>query len=130
MMTIGIPTGCTAAWRVDNTTVAVNPLYRGLLRIGIERERQIRNLGYSVERDGSENKNSELSLAAACYALPAPYRDKTNIMRFWPWDYSYWKPDHKCPESPSAAINGRIRELEKAGALIAAEIDRLLSFIA
>jgi hypothetical protein len=34
---------------------------------------------------------------------------------FWPWDRAWWKP------SP----NNRIRDMEKAGALIAAEIDRL-----
>jgi hypothetical protein len=33
----------------------------------------------------------------------------------WPWDKGWWKP----------TPDNRIRELEKAGALIAAEIDRL-----
>jgi hypothetical protein len=37
------------------------------------------------------------------------------IGRYWPWDREWWKP----------TPNNRIRELAKAGALIAAEIDRL-----
>ena len=35
----------------------------------------------------------------------------------WPWNGSYWKP----------TPDDRIKELTKAGALIAAEIDRLLN---
>jgi hypothetical protein len=35
---------------------------------------------------------------------------------FWPWNFKWWKPH---PDN-------RIRDFEKAGALIAAEIDRLL----
>jgi len=34
----------------------------------------------------------------------------------WPWEKSWWKP----------TPNDRVKELVKAGALIAAEIDRLL----
>ncbi|MGE0456387.1 MAG: hypothetical protein AB7I13_00015 [Vicinamibacterales bacterium] len=40
--------------------------------------------------------------------------DEGEAPRFWPFDCCDWKP------------GDRIRELEKAGALIAAEIDRLL----
>jgi hypothetical protein len=44
----------------------------------------------------------------------AQFRDPLTIMaELWPWDESWWKP------------GDRIRELAKAGALIAAEIDRL-----
>ena len=54
-----------------------------------------------------------MAVAAACYALPAWCRGRT---RRWPWDDEWWKP----------TPDDRIRELVKAGALIAAEIDRLL----
>ena len=38
-----------------------------------------------------------------------------NFKGIWPWNLIWWKP----------TPNDRIRELVKAGALIAAEIDRL-----
>lgn len=42
------------------------------------------------------------------------------IMHIWPWDEKCFKPDK------TYTYNGRIRELTKAGALICAEIDRLI----
>lgn len=41
------------------------------------------------------------------------------LTKYWPFEWSWWKPANP----PS--LQGRIRELAKAGALIAAEIDRL-----
>jgi hypothetical protein len=56
-------------------------------------------------------------LAAACYATP-PYarvlQGHEDVPIDWPWQPQDWKPG---PD--------RIRELVKAGALVAAEIDRL-----
>jgi hypothetical protein len=97
----------------------------GVERIAAERKRQIEEEGFTARHD-SGNDHNEMALAAVCYALPEAIRNqkvsrKDNYFRsflrhFWPWDEEWWKP------SP----DNRIRELEKAGALIAAEIDRLL----
>lgn len=84
--------------------------------IKIERERQILQEGYSFEHDDTE-KNGELSLAASIYACPEEFRN--HIKYCWPWDKEYLKEDY------THTIDGRIRELVKAGALISAEIDRL-----
>jgi hypothetical protein len=90
----------------------------GIERITAERERQIKKEGWTPLHD-DQHRNDELAKAAACYALPRYSRqDGCGRRFFWPytWNEKWWKP------SP----NDRIRELEKAGALIAAEIDRLL----
>jgi len=93
----------------------------GVERIAAERQRQIEEEGWTVAHD-DDWENDELALAAACYAIPKRRRkrkDDWNVsMRryLWPWDERWWSP----------TPNNRIRELEKAGALIAAEIDRLL----
>lgn len=82
-----------------------------------ERLRQIREEGYSWRHDDQETTH-QLSDAAIVYATPAPLRPE--IIHKWPWDIKYFKPDS------TATIDGRIRELTKAGALICAEIDRLI----
>lgn len=84
--------------------------------IRLERQRQMEVKGWTKEHDQTHDK-SEILKAAVCYALEA--LDKTNndkvvIGHYWPWLNSDWKPS---PEP--------IRNLVKAGALIAAEIDRL-----
>lgn len=86
------------------------------MRIGVEliaeeRQRQIEKEGWSASHD-VEHKEGQLSDAAACYCLSG-FRE--TVASIWPWDQKWWKPT---PEN-------RIRELQKAGALIAAEIDRL-----
>lgn len=83
----------------------------GVRIIEYERNRQINEEGWTDNHD-NEYKKGELALAAMCYAAP----DKSTVLRSWPWDSSWWKP----------TPDDRIRELAKAGALIAAEIDRLL----
>lgn len=89
----------------------------GIERIAKERNRQIEEEGRSLE-DDLQYTNGELALAGASYAIAEDhrlhYRDET-IPVAWPWSDEWWKP------SP----HNRIRELEKAGALLAAEIDRL-----
>lgn len=86
----------------------------GVERITAERLRQIGVKRFHVEDDVEKYPNGELALAAVCYALPPEHRKNTRY-RLWPWHRDWWKPNQ----------NNRIRELEKAGALIAAEIDRL-----
>ena len=98
----------------------------GLEIISKERHRQISEEGYTINSD-QENDNEELACAAAAYATPKMKRtylyrwdrDKGYIPSIFPkeWMIKYWKP------SP----DNRIKELAKAGALIAAEIDRLLN---
>lgn len=103
----------------------------GVELIADERRRQIEQEGWSRERDITEHRNGELAAAGACYAMPSNSRGYRNVIETvermgnvcvaripmkWPvnWHWSWWKP------TPN-----RIRELVKAGALIAAEIDRL-----
>jgi hypothetical protein len=98
---------------------------KGAIRIAAERTRQIEKEGWTAEHD-DQWKGGSLAYAAICYAMPNISRHqlyarddgiyKEIFDHFWVWDEEWWKPS---PEN-------RIRELEKAGALIAAEIDRLL----
>lgn len=89
----------------------------GVLLVSKERIRQIEEEGYSWRHDDQEITH-QLSDAAIVYACTAPMRYE--IMHFWPWDKSFFKPD------TYHTIDGRIKELTKAGALICAEIDRLI----
>lgn len=81
----------------------------GVNLIESERERQIYREGWTEEHD-DKHVNNELALAAACYAVPDVFSQG-----YWPptWNLSWYKS------------TTRIRDLVKAGALIAAEIDRL-----
>jgi hypothetical protein len=87
----------------------------GIERIAAERKRQTEEEGFTAEHDGQWARG-ELSKAAICYLYPSDDSLSRWQKIFWPWDSAYWKP------SP----DNRIRDMEKAGALIAAEIDRLL----
>ena len=89
----------------------------GIEIIAEERVRQIEVEGWSIELDIEEHDCGELADAAACYALRGYWHKKlvNTIALIWPWDDAWWKP----------TPNDRIKELAKAGALIAAEIDRI-----
>lgn len=69
--------------------------------------------GWTLEHD-QNYVNGELAKAGACYVID--YVKPTHLGFAWPWLREWWKPTPKDP----------IRQLVKAGALIAAEIDRLL----
>jgi hypothetical protein len=88
----------------------------GAKLIEIERWRQMTEEGWTAEHDDREHGNGELADAAACYAISdweSPYF--TNVRKnLWPWQKAWWKPS-----------SDRVRNLVKAGALIAAEIERL-----
>lgn len=86
----------------------------GIVRIADERARQIIVEKYSIADDVQQNNAGELIKAALCYLMPT---DTELVSSFWPWDWDNWKP----------TPNNRLRELEKAGALIVAEIDRLFN---
>lgn len=109
----------------------------GVERIAQERDRQKAELS---EWHDDRLVKEELACAAVCYTLPAWVRDEVPmkldpiydahvpcsraeaefyVPEIWPFAPADWKP------SPVATTEARIRELTKAGALIAAEIDRL-----
>lgn len=85
----------------------------GIELIAAERERQIKEEGWTPDHD-NEHAIGELANAASCYAMIPALRPSELPPSHWPWLH-WWKP------SP----DNRIKELAKAGALIAAEIDRL-----
>jgi len=94
----------------------------GVELIAAERKRQIEK-GWTAEHDDKAHNTGSLAKAAICYALEPDERKSKDdrpysswFLDFWPWEYDGWKP----------TPDNRIRELEKAGALIAAEIDRLI----
>lgn len=99
--------------------------------IAEERVRQIKEEGFDNSHD-NDWTDAEMVRAAVLYALPENYIDfelrthkgvvNVNLVDvFWPshWDQSWWKP------SDGDGPDDRIRDLVKAGALIAAEIDRI-----
>jgi len=87
-------------------TMHSNPAYHasGADLIAAERQRQIDAEGYDPAHDDAHT-NGELGEAATAYIQ--------GDGSWWPWD-NEWKP-----------WDGRVRSLVKAGALIAAEIDRV-----
>jgi hypothetical protein len=93
----------------------------GIHAIALERLRQIRAENWTAEHDDSHDAG-ELASAAACYAVHAACQvhpfdglgvEDIGHLPWWPWEREAWKP--KDP----------MRNLVRAGALIAAEIDRL-----
>lgn len=95
--------------------IAAKPINRAITDIAAERRRQIEVEGWSSEHDDSY-KLGQMGLAASCYAenaaLPLP-RLRKAIPKKWPWHSDWWKP------------KDTRRDLVRAGALIAAEIERL-----
>lgn len=91
----------------------------GAERIAAERRRQIESEGWTPEHD-DKHVQGELARAAAGYALSAAGYAKDMV--YWP----AWSQEWDKRPGPHASRAEKIRALEKAGALIAAEIDRLL----
>lgn len=95
----------------------------GLDYITAERNRHFDEEGWTIERD-TQYVYNELGRASAAYAAHQYLEKKeiligmydvkeTDIPEIWPWEDESWKP----------TPDDRIRELSKAGALIAAAID-------
>ena len=92
----------------------------GIELIAEERKRQIDVEGWTPEHDDIHT-HAEIGLAGLSYVSVAVSQVRLRdgcitetLPTYWPWHPSWWKP------SPDP-----IRNLVKAGALIAAEIDRL-----
>ncbi len=107
----------------------------GIEAIAKERIRQQENEGWTAEHD-EQHDNGALAMAACCYAAPERLyeREQTNSMFMfrdpWPfgsnWDKRRDKDWQKpIPEPRKMSRKKRVDLLVKAGALIAAEIDRL-----
>lgn len=111
--------------------------------IAMERQRQIEGEGWTPQHD-DEHTDGSLAMAAVCYATPVRLYVKfgSSSAGFsmgdpWPvsWDSFYDKrfeygscrknPGNVPPNPSTYSKKERIDLLVKAGALIAAEIDRL-----
>lgn len=79
-----------------------------------ERNRQAAQEGYYLSHD-QEHDQGELVAAAIAYAGESFPHSGLDV--YWPWDVKGWKPSED-----------RVRNLVKAGALIAAEIDRIQNY--
>ncbi len=111
---------------VTPSDIAKPPL-TGVELIAQERERQMSKEGWTAEHD-DKHPPFAMAIAGACYILDlkastvlcatARHEDYTindALDLLWPWDGKWWKP----------TPDDTVRQLVKAGALIAAEIDRL-----
>lgn len=90
----------------------------GIEIIAEARRHQLEDEGFTVQRD-LQYVEHELPCAAVSYALAHVAKDlgidaTIPPENLWPWDKSWWRPSHD-----------PIDNLAKAGALIAAEIDRI-----
>ena len=101
--------------------------------IAAERQRQITSEGWTAEHDDGHTRG-ELAAAGACYALLCTRWSHSSILDkqlvrsvLWPWDDEWFKPaDYPDPPySRTVFDDRRVKDLVRAGALIAAEIDRL-----
>lgn len=92
----------------------------GSERIAAERRRQQEQEGWNSEHDAGHGLGvlTRAAIRYAMQAVPGPDWETASleIEAMWPWSKTWLKPS----EDP-------IRNLEKAGALIAAEIDRILA---
>lgn len=81
--------------------------------IALERTKQIKVEGYDSKHDLSLDDEA-LEMASIAYILSSVGKRKES-MKYWPWLLPYIKPKTK------------VRDLVRAGALIAAAIDRIQS---
>lgn len=82
------------------------------------RMHQLNNEKFAIDRDDTYTAD-QLAIAASCYlyapVYPFPVATGVRAPIQWPWNYSWWKPQ-----------GGRMKQLEKAGGLLIAEIERQL----
>jgi hypothetical protein len=84
---------------------------KGCAAICEERARQKEVKGYDLERDSHLYKDEELAEASVTYALSEKFLHSKS--QLWPWDIEMYNP----------TPNNRLREFQKSGALMAAQID-------
>lgn len=103
----------------------------GISLIAGERQRQVNEKGWTPEHD-RQHVDGELAQAAVRYAMPRWLRD-VPILRttlgevVWPRSGAVRGMGGGTPWDFRSAADSEVRDLVKAGALIAAEIDRLLA---
>lgn len=103
------------------TKFSSNELPDGATLIASERDRQITEEKFNAEHDKGWT-DGQLAWAAVSYIIwsQLTYRYRRSSLahldpiKLWPWDISWFKPE------------SYLKTLIKAGALIAAEIDRVL----
>lgn len=114
--------------RTVGVTESMRGYVPGTVLISQERARQVVREGWTPEHD-DEHAKAELATAGVGYAmfaveqlvlatldeeLPEVAYDRPPAEMEWPWHPDWWKPS-----------TDPVRNLVKAGALIAAEIDRI-----
>lgn len=105
---------------------------RALSRLIKERTNQVGH-GFTSEHD-DEHDRGQLALHAALYATPTslwkPIGGASEANDPWQWDEDWDKRGPKVwgpsPSDPEKYVDSRLRDLEKAGGLILAEIERIL----
>ena len=104
----------------------------GVERIAVERKRQVEKQGWTAQHD-DDHEYAELAWAAVCYAAPdLVFRkdDRANQIIYrdpWQFDPPYDKREYDgniVLANWKLDTSKRIRQLEMAGALIAAEINK------
>lgn len=111
-------------------SVIVDLTKTGFQLIALERARQISEESFGADHD-NEHKGCELAMAACCYAAPYPIYIQGKLTKGagvifhdpWPWEPEW---DKRVIANNGLPNDLRIKDLIKAGALIAAEIDRLI----
>lgn len=91
----------------------------GIELIAEERQRQVEKEGWTTAHDAG-HVCGELAAAGAAYALWDWSR--TDAKRLWPFEKKSFKPGD---EGEPLYVTKKVKNLTKAAALIAAEIDRL-----
>jgi hypothetical protein len=108
----------TLAGVVDDRLELEKPVAEdGAALIARERLRQIQKEGWTIEHDDTHRKG-ELLDAGLCYIYAAINVGHPAMLappREWPWDRQDWKPS-----------DDRLKNIVRAGALFAAEADRIL----
>jgi hypothetical protein len=120
--------GAGTAARLASLVEAVTRPPDGADMIVEERDRQVDEEGWTPEHD-RRHGDEQLARAAAAYAMPWRWREMTLLnqsVRQWLWPRSWrFKSDVQPGLEGDEPVTTRVRDLVKAGALCAAEIDRL-----
>lgn len=85
----------------------------GIERIDAERKRQVEEEGWSYDNDDKYTQD-ELVSAGDAYLRFSKAGSGQEVPKFWPWEASWWKPS-----------DDEVRNLEKAGALYQADLERI-----